>query len=115
MLEKLNRINLLYDIYAPLLTERQREIIQLYFSENYSLAEIAEEDGISRQAIHDLIQRALNTIEKLESKLGLYKLFNHQQDLLAEAEKLLVKNELSSPEIQLLRQIINRLRKSTEQ
>lgn len=114
MLEEVNRINLLYDIYSPLLTERQQEVMQLYFSDNYSLAEIATEFGISRQAVHDLIQRTLSSIEKFEEKLGLYRLFNDQQDLLAEAEGLLGNSKPGSKEIAKLRSIIEELRHNTE-
>jgi uncharacterized protein len=115
MLDQLNRINLLYDIYAPLLTVRQQEVLQLYFSDNYSLAEIAAEYGISRQAVHDLIQRALVSIEKLEKKLGLYRLYIEQQELIDEAEKLLDSNTLQLKEISRLREIVAGLRFSTEQ
>lgn len=115
MLDQLNRINLLYDIYAPLLTERQQEILQLYFSENYSLAEIAHEYSISRQAVHDLIRRAMGSIEKLEQKLGLYRLFNDQQKLIAEAEHLLESEKLRAEDLTHLKKIIAALRLSSEQ
>ncbi len=114
MLEQLNRINLLYDIYGPLLTERQQETLHLYFSENYSLAEIAEEYKTSRQAVYDLIQRALDSMESLEEKLALYRLFNEQQDLLAEAEGLLLQKELGPRDLKRLKQIIAELRSSNE-
>ncbi len=115
MLDQLNRINLLYDIYAPLLTKRQQEVLQLYFSDNYSLGEIGIEYNISRQAVYDLIRRALGSIEKLEQKLGLYKLFNDQQELLAEADRLLDRKELSAEELERLKKIIAALRSSSEQ
>ncbi len=115
MLDQLNRINLLYDIYSPLLTERQREVLQLYFSDNFSLGEIAAEYEISRQAVHDLIQRALASLEKHEDKLGLYRLYNQQQELLDEAELLLKSDNLELNEISRLREIIAGLRFSTEQ
>lgn len=114
MLEDVNRINLLYDIYSPLLTERQQEVMKLYFSDNYSLAEIAAEYGISRQAVHDLIQRTLSSIGKFEEKLGLYGLFNDQQKLLAEAEALLVNSEIGSNETVRLRSILEELRHNIE-
>lgn len=115
MLDHINRINLLYDIYAPLLTEHQQQILQLYFSDNYSMGEIALEYGISRQAVHDLIQRALSSLEKLEQKLGLYKLYNEQMSLLGEAEKLLEEDEISKQDIKRLKSIIKALRSSSEQ
>jgi uncharacterized protein len=92
MLEELNRINLLYDIYAPLLTVRQQEALHLYFSDNYSLGEIAVEYKVSRQAVHDLIRRSLDALEKYETKLELYRKFNDQQELLTEADAILNSN-----------------------
>ncbi len=115
MLDQLNRINLLYDIYAPLLTERQQETLYLYFSENFSLAEIASENNTSRQAVYDLIQRSLVSMEKLEEKLGLYRLFNEQQELLAEADSLLLQKNLSVQDLKRLKVIIADLRSSSEQ
>lgn len=115
MLDQINRINMLYDIYAPLLTERQREVLQLYFSDNYSLGEIALEYGISRQAIHDLIQRALAAIEKFEHKLGLYRLFENQQLLFAEAERLLESGEIDQKNLERLKKIITELRRNSEE
>lgn len=115
MLEELNRVNLLYDIYAPLLTERQREILQLYFSDNCSLAEIAAEYQVSRQAVHDLIKRVLVTLESHEGKLGLYELFREQQILLEEAEQLLAFNSPAQVNFQRLKEIIAALRLGIEQ
>ncbi len=114
MLDQLNRINLLYDIYAPLLTERQQEVLQLYFYDNYSLGEIALEYSISRQAVYDLIRRALGSIEKFEQKLGLYRLFNDQQDLLAEADRLLDNEKLDSEDLERMKNIVSALRSSSE-
>lgn len=115
MLEQLNRINLLYDIYAPLLTARRREVLKLYFSDNYSLGEIAQVYDISRQAVHDLIQRTLASLEELEEKLGLYGRFKDQQVLLDEAEELLAGNDLSVENLMRLKNIVADLRLSNEQ
>jgi uncharacterized protein len=115
MLEELNRINLLFDIYASLLTERQKEALQLYFSDNYSLGEIAGEYKVSRQAVYDLIQRSLNTLEKLETKLGLYQLFNRQEQLLTEADALLSAGYPNQAQLTRLRDLVNDLRLSIEQ
>jgi uncharacterized protein len=115
MLEKLNRINLLFDLYASLLTERQQEVLHFYFSDNFSLGEIAGEYEISRQAVYDLIRRSLGTLEKLETKLGLYRLFNEQQKLLAEVDEILNDNSLSEDQIVRLKEIVSALRSSIEQ
>ena len=114
MLDKLNRINLLYDIYSSLLTTRQQEVLQLYFSDNLSLAEIAAEYGISRQAVHDLIQRALVSIESFEEKLGLYALFCFQTSLLQEADRIL-EQPVGPREQRRLQEIINELQQKNEQ
>ncbi len=114
MLDKLNRINVLYDIYGSLLTARQQEVLKLYFSDNLSLGEIAANYGISRQAVHDLIKRALSSIEVFERKLGLYSLFCFQQKLLQEAGRILEK-PLGATGKRRLREIVGELRQRNEQ
>ncbi|NMD43355.1 MAG: hypothetical protein GYA86_08625 [Firmicutes bacterium] len=114
MLDKLNRTNLLYDIYSALLTKRQQEVLQLYYSYNLSLAEIAVEYGVSRQAIHDLIRRALTSIESFEKKLGLYALYCFQDALLQEAGTIL-EQPVGPRERQRLREIIEQLQQNNEQ
>lgn len=61
--------SLLYDIYADLLTDRQKEILRLHLQEDYSLAEIAQVLGISRQGASETIHRAMKQLSDLESKL----------------------------------------------
>lgn len=62
---------LLYDFYGKLLTPKQREVMRLYYEEDLSLGEIAEELKISRQAVHDILRRSEQALEKYEKKLGL--------------------------------------------
>lgn len=114
MLDKLNRINLLYDIYSSLLTVRQQKVLRLYFSDNLSLSEIAAEYEISRQAVHDLIQRALTSIESFEEKLGLYALFCFQKRLLQEAGRIL-EQPVGPGEQRRLQEIIGELQQKNEQ
>jgi len=71
VLAKTNRINLLFDFYGPLLTEKQRMFLTYYFHDDYSLGEIAEQYAVSRQAIYEHIKRAENVLEAYEGKLQL--------------------------------------------
>ncbi|HBT20018.1 MAG TPA: hypothetical protein DEA47_01405 [Peptococcaceae bacterium] len=80
VLEKTDRINILFDIYGCLLTERQRELIMMYYFEDLSLAEIAEELGISRQAVFFGLKRSEELLEKYESSLGLLKKLNNYEE-----------------------------------
>jgi uncharacterized protein len=61
----------LFERYGPLLTAHQREVLTLYLRDDWSLAEIAARQQTSRAAVHDLIRRAVATLEDLERKLGL--------------------------------------------
>ena len=61
---------LLFDYYGDMLTERQRMCLDLRYNQDLSLAEIAEELGVSRQGVHDNITRAEAHLEKMERKTG---------------------------------------------
>ncbi len=65
----------LWDIYNPLLTDHQREVTDLYFNCDLSLAEIAEQKGCSRQSISDTLQKARRLMEEYEEKLHLLRHF----------------------------------------
>ena len=71
-IEKTNRMNALFEFYAALLTDKQMNYIELYYADDYSLADIAEEFGVSRQAVYDNIKRTDNIIEDYEMKLQMY-------------------------------------------
>lgn len=62
---------ILFDIYAPLLTDKQRETLDLYYNEDLSLGEIAESTGVTRQAVMGCIQKSEQHLDELESKMGL--------------------------------------------
>ena len=68
-LEQRVRLGLLFDTYGELLTEKQQRCLELYFGDDFSLAEIADEMSVSRQAIHDLLKRVEVTLERYEDKL----------------------------------------------
>ena len=67
-MEKIVEQGLLYDFYGELLTEHQRHIYEDVVMNDMSLSEIAQEAGISRQGVHDLIKRCDKTLEEYESK-----------------------------------------------
>ena len=63
----------LWDLYSPLLTATQKEITDLYFNYDLSLAEIAEQKSVSRQSVSDCLQKCRKQLEKYEEKLGFSK------------------------------------------
>lgn len=65
-------MNALFEFYAALLTDKQMNYIELYYADDYSLAEIAEEFGVSRQAVYDNIKRTEKILEDYEKKLHMY-------------------------------------------
>lgn len=92
------RLGRLFDIYGGLLTEKQYLCLNLYFNDDLSLSEISEELGVSRQAVHDLLKRVEQTLERYETKLGLLSREERDRaklqtviDLLAAEDKLSIK------------------------
>ena len=87
------RMAMLYDFYGDLLTDRQKEFYDLYYNEDLSLAEIAENYGISRQGVRDLIVREEAAMTEIEDKTHLLRRFVRMQDELtaidAAADRLL--------------------------
>lgn len=87
VLKDLQTITLLFDFYGPLLTSRQQDLIRAYFLEDLSLAEIAGEDGVSRQAVHDLIKRSEAALFEYEEKLGFVREYRERQTALDRLEE----------------------------
>ncbi|MBR2671664.1 MAG: DNA-binding protein [Oscillospiraceae bacterium] len=77
----------LLDFYAPALTEKQREIVEMYYYNDYSLAEIADNCGITRQGARDAIKRSETIINDLEYRLGFAKQYEQTKE---ELEKISV-------------------------
>ena len=74
---------MLFDFYGDLLTERQREFYDLYYNEDLSLAEIAENYGISRQGVRDVIVRAEAAMTEIEDKTHIIRRFQHSRPAIA--------------------------------
>ncbi len=70
MLEKTVEISVLYDFYNQLLTEKQKNIVDLYYNQDLSLGEIADEFDISRQAVYDMLKRTERLLYQYEEKLN---------------------------------------------
>ena len=71
---------LLLDFYGELLTEKQRKYWDLHWNEDYSLAEIAELEGLSRQGVWDLLRRAEQNLRDVEEKTGIIGRFLDRRD-----------------------------------
>lgn len=84
-MEKIVRQTLLYDFYGELLTDRQRDIYETVVMGDLTLSEAAEDYGISRQGIHDLVKRSTKQLEDYESRLHLVERF---LKIRGEAEKI---------------------------
>ena len=73
-MEKFAQIGMLLEIYGGLLTHRQRDVMDLYYNYDLSLSEIAEQFGISRQGVHDLIKRSEQILLNADQSIGVLEL-----------------------------------------
>lgn len=80
MYDKIVQIALLFDFYGQLLTDKQIEIVDMYYNNDLSLGEISEQQGISRQGVYDTLKRAEKTLYEYEEKLGLVERFLKQKE-----------------------------------
>lgn len=96
---------LLFDFYGEMLTDKQKEVFDLYYNEDLSLAEISEHIGITRQGVRDSIVRAEHTLRDMEQRLGLVARYGKIDPLidsmLGDAHRLRIinSNQLHNPEI----------------
>lgn len=72
-MEKILKVAQLYDVYGQLLNEKQRDVINCYYNEDLSLQEIADNDGKTKQAISDMINRSVDKLFEFENELSLLK------------------------------------------
>jgi len=107
MLEKTVRMNYLFDFYQTLLTEKQQKYMSLYYLDDLSLGEIAEEFEVSRQAVYDNIKRTEVMLEEYEAKLSLLTKYEQRLTLLQKLKKAV--QEESTPEESI--SLINSLEK----
>ncbi|MGM0844570.1 MAG: putative DNA-binding protein [Bacillota bacterium] len=109
MLEKTTRMNYLYDFYQSLLTPKQSSYMSLYYLDDFSLGEIAEEYEISRQAVYDNIKRTEAMLEEYEEKLLLFQKFQERSKFLREIKQLLNKHDNKTSELEELFEKLEKL------
>ncbi|MBO5305754.1 MAG: YlxM family DNA-binding protein [Clostridia bacterium] len=103
MFEKdVKELSLLLDFYGELLSERKQSVLALYYNEDFSLAEIADEIGISRQGARDLIKKAEEELRHFEEKLGLVERFEEAKKHIASIRQL---SEACNPPKELTKEI----------
>lgn len=99
----LNKVdgNLLFDFYGCLLTEHQNEILNDYYNEDLSMAEIAENNNITKSAVSDIIKRSLIQLQDYEDRLNLIKQTKSLDDLIDK----MVKDKIPDKYIKELKKI----------
>jgi len=98
-MEKIVEQGLLYDFYGELLTEHQKKIYEDVVYDDLSLAEIASENGISRQGVHDMIRRCSRILQEYEDKLHLVERFMRIRDNVLELDALTEDTGLTREEL----------------
>ena len=86
-LEKIVELSLLYDFYGGLLKEHKQKILEDYILNDYSLSEIAKEEGISRQAVYDVVKRGSRELKEYEEKLHLMEKFRITKEKIVSLEE----------------------------
>lgn len=97
-MEKIVEQGLLYDFYGELLTEHQKRIYEDVVYNDFSLAEIAKENGISRQGVHDLVRRCDRSLQEYEDKLHLVERFLKIKNQIGRLEELTDDTEMTKEE-----------------
>ena len=86
----------LFDIYKALLTEKQKNVLEMYLDEDYTLTEISQNENVSRQAAFDLIKRTEKLLYDYDEKLGLYEKYSENRKTIDELRALTAQNKAAS-------------------
>ncbi|WP_413382399.1 putative DNA-binding protein [Alkalihalobacillus sp. 1P02AB] len=95
-------MNYLFDFYQALLTPKQRKYMSLYYLDDFSLGEIAEEFEVSRQAVYDNIKRTEAMLEEYEHKLLLLSKFEERSKLMTDLKTAVTSNATPEETIELI-------------
>ena len=91
--EEIVELSMLFDFYGEMLGEHKKKIFEDYVLNDLSLAEIAEEEGISRQGVHDIVKRCTKQLKEYENALHLVEKFQNMKEKLTKASGLLGKSD----------------------
>ena len=106
---KINESARLFDFYGPLLTEKQQAIFKLYYYDDLSLGEIAQELNISRQAVYDIIKRTENLLKNYEDKLQLWAKYQKNEKKIQDIRPKLLTSNIDEKEKQYLLALLDSL------
>ncbi|MFH5810479.1 YlxM family DNA-binding protein [Companilactobacillus sp. FL22-1] len=98
-IDETTRVNLLYNFYHSLLTKKQSRYLDLYYVEDFSLSEIAEQLQVSRQAVLDNLHRSVNLLESFEKELGLIEKTKEIDDISEQLDQLVQKKYANDKEL----------------
>lgn len=108
MIERKTKYNLLYDLYQDLLTDKQKQFTELYFHDDLSFAEIAEEFAISRQGVYEHIKRTERLLDEYEEKLQLLAKEQRLNELTCQLENAV--NQLDHQGLDQIKNLINEIK-----
>ncbi|QSO53816.1 YlxM family DNA-binding protein [Alicyclobacillus curvatus] len=111
IIEQVTRMGDLYDLYGALLTDRQKQMVELYYLDDWSLSEIASHFGVSRQAVHDNLHRSAEQLEAYEAALSLLETTRQNRQLVRNLQTAfaLVQDSLSETERHEMQSALNAL------
>lgn len=99
--EEIVELSLLFDFYGEMLGEHKKKIFEDYVLNDLSLAEIAEEEGISRQGVHDVVKRCTRQLKEYEAALHLVEKFQRMKNKLTRASELLNVSEKAADSVNI--------------
>ena len=108
-MENIVERSLLFDIYGPLLTEHQRSVYSDIVDNDYSLSEISEEFGISRQGVHDTIKRIDKILNDYEEKLHFAESYLKNMDTIAKIKEEVNVIEKTGSDCKRIKKLLNEL------